>query len=76
MATKVKTKEAELTYQDLADILGGTFELLQSNGLRVGVKSAAKNDKRPAGLLVYISGLQVGENGKLISIPSDAGKVG
>lgn len=66
MAATTKEKEEELTGQDLADILASALDILRDNGVRVGVKPVPQKEDRSAGLLVYVGGLNVSEDGRII----------
>jgi hypothetical protein len=65
-ATKAKKEEYQVTPQDLADILGSALELLRDNGVRIGVRSVPQKEERPAGVMVYVGGLIIGEDGRLV----------
>lgn len=47
----------KLTPADFADILGVTLAMAAEAGLTVGVREAPANKQRPAGVMLYISGL-------------------
>lgn len=64
--TKKKKDEYQVTPQDLADILGSALELLQENGTRIGIRPVPQKNERPAGVMVYVGGLTVSENGRLV----------
>ena len=57
MSENTHTLTHTLTAADFADILSTTLALANEAGLIVGVRNATANEKRPAGLMIYISGL-------------------
>ncbi|MBK8988987.1 MAG: hypothetical protein IPM39_23435 [Chloroflexi bacterium] len=63
-----KADEYELTPQDTAEILAGTLQLLQENGLAVSVKNARRIENRPPGLLIFVSGVGVAGDGNLAAL--------
>jgi hypothetical protein len=67
-ATK-KKEEYQVTPQDLADILGSALDLLRDNGIRIGLRPVPQKDQRPPGIMVYVGGLTVDEDGRLEATP-------
>lgn len=63
-----KPEEYQVTKQDVADMLAGTLQMLQENGLIVSVKNARQVDGRPPGLLVFVSGVGVATDGNLAAL--------
>lgn len=63
---KPKKEEYQVTPQDLADILGSGLGLLRDNGIRVGVRPVPQKNDRPPGIMIYIAGLDLDENGRLV----------
>lgn len=65
---KVPQNEAideTLLAADFADILAATLAMAPEAGLSVGVRNREADGNRPAGLLIYISGLQVDPAGRI-----------
>lgn len=61
------TQDGEpISAADFAAILSTTLAMAAEAGLSVGVRSRAATGDRPAGLLIYVSGLTVTENGQLV----------
>lgn len=50
-------QEVKLTPDDALDILASVVEELRAAGLRVGFRDAPANDKRAAGLLIFVEGV-------------------
>jgi hypothetical protein len=59
--------EEPITAADFTAILSTTLAMAAEAGLRVGVRNRAADDNRPAGLLIFVSGIQVGEGGELVA---------
>jgi hypothetical protein len=57
----------QLTPADFADILTSTLALAAEAGLAVGVRNATANEKRPEGLLIYVSGLRTDGSGAILA---------
>ena len=56
-------QEIKLTPDDALDILASVVEELRAAGLRVGFRDAPANEKRTAGLLIFVEGVGLdGEN--------------
>lgn len=64
-------KEAQLTSADFADILSTTLAMAAEAGLSVGVRNRPARDEQPGGLLILISGLSVGADGRLTADETD-----
>ena len=60
-----------LTAADFADILATTLAMAAEAGLSVGVQNRPATDSRPAGLLLFVSGLSADRQGH-ISAERDA----
>lgn len=58
-SAETAAKDEKLTPADFAAILTTTLALAAEAGLTVGVRNRPPKDGRPAGLLVYVSGLAV-----------------
>ena len=56
-----------LTADDFAAILSRTLALATEAGLTVGVRRADATPTRPAGLLLFIAGLTVDADGRLVA---------
>lgn len=56
---------AALTAADFAAILSSTLALATEAGLTVGVRATQATPTRPAGLMLFVSGLTVGEDGQI-----------
>lgn len=55
-----------LSAADFAAILSTTLALADEAGLSVGVRNRAATASRPAGLLIFIEGMGVADDGRLI----------
>lgn len=53
------SKQVKLTPDDALQILASVVEEIRTTGLRVGVRNAPANDKRSAGILLFIEGVSV-----------------
>ncbi len=71
MSKNIQTDEP-ITAADFAAILSTTLAMATETGLQVGVRNRAADDNRPAGLLIFVSGIQVDEGGELVA-PAPAG---
>ena len=58
---------AALTAADFAAILSSTLALATEAGLAVGVRNRPAADGRAAGLLIFVAGLQVDADGRLVA---------
>lgn len=58
-----------LTAADFAAILSTTLALATETGLSVGVRNRPASPGRPAGLLIFVEGLNVAKDGRLIAEP-------
>ena len=68
MTTVTDTQEIPaLTAADFADILSSTLALATEAGLTIGVRAAQATPTRPAGLLLFVAGLTVGEDGQIVA---------
>ena len=56
-----------LTAADFAAILSTTLALATETGLSVGVRNRPASPGRPAGLLIFVEGLRVADDGRLIA---------
>ncbi len=66
-ATVPQSETAALTAADFAAILSSTLALATEAGLTVGVRRADATPTRPAGLLLFIAGLTVDADGRLVA---------
>lgn len=57
--------DKQIDMSDFADILATTLALAADTDIRVGIRNAPANDRRPAGLLIYISNLAVDIDGRI-----------
>ena len=58
----------ETNYLDAAEfaaILSTTLAMANEAGVQLGIRNAAANERRPAGLLIYLGGLELDEEGRL-----------
>ena len=62
---------ASLTAADVAAILSSTLALATEAGLAVGVRNRPTADGRAAGLLIFVAGLQVDGDGRLVAAPDN-----
>lgn len=60
----------KLTAADFADILTSTLALAAEAELSVGVQNRPATDIRPAGLLLFVSGLAVDAQGRIVTPPA------
>lgn len=54
---------------EVAEILARALELALEAGLLVGIRNAPANERRPDGLMVYVSGLRT-EDGAIVAQPT------
>ena len=52
-----------MTAEDAVEVLGTTLEVLRETGLMVGLRNAPEKGERPAGVMIFVSGVQMGEEG-------------
>lgn len=57
--------DPRLTPADFAAILATTLAMATEAGVTIGVRATEANDRRPAGLLLFVSGLTVDPSGQL-----------
>lgn len=57
------SKEVKLTKGDALQILASVVEEIRETGLRIGIRNAEANEKRAAGILIFVEsvGLEDGE---------------
>ena len=60
-------EQPALTAADFAAILSSTLAMAAEAGLSVGVRNRPAVDGRPAGLLVFVSGLGANSDGRLLA---------
>lgn len=77
MSTAKKTddstaKTPELTAADFAAILSTTLAMAAEVGLSVGVRNRTAAGDRAAGLLIFVEGLGVAEDGRLTADAPEA----
>lgn len=65
MSTAKVPQEAKLNAADFAAILSTTLAMADEAGLSVGVRNRAATGDRPAGLLIFIEGLNTTADGRL-----------
>ena len=63
----VPQSDATLTAADFAAILSSTLALATEAGLTVGVRNRPAADGRAAGLLIFVAGLQVDGDVRLVA---------
>lgn len=62
------TKQNDLDATDFAAILSTTLAMAEEAGIQVGVRNAPANERRPAGLIIYLSGVEADADGRLVAI--------
>ena len=68
MTEETKTQETPvLTGDDFAAILSSTLAMAAEVGLAVGVRNRPAADGRAAGLLIFVAGLQVDGDVRLVA---------
>jgi hypothetical protein len=72
MASSANKDTYEITLQDAADILAGTLELLRDKGFSIGLRNAEANAKRAVGLMVFIEGLRLNDDGAIFAVREPA----
>ena len=70
-ATVPQSDEDALSAADFAAILSSTLALATEAGLIVGVRATQATPTRPAGLLIFVAGLQVDGDGRLVAAPDN-----
>jgi len=58
-----KKTDYKMTVEDAIEVLGTTLEVLRETGLMVGLRNAPVKGERPAGVMIYVSCVQAGEDG-------------
>jgi len=61
----------ETNYLDAAEfaaILSTTLAMANEAGIQVGIRNAPANERRPAGLMIYLSGVEVDGDGRLVPL--------
>ncbi len=66
----MNTEQNDLSAADFAAILSTTLAMATEAGLSVGVRRSQATETRPTGLLVFVAGLSIDEEGRLISLES------
>lgn len=66
----MNTEQNDLSAADFAAILSTTLAMATEAGLSVGVRRSEATATRPTGLLVFVAGLSIDEEGRLISLES------
>jgi hypothetical protein len=61
-----------LSAADFAAILTTTLDMAAEAGLTVGVRATPANERRPAGLLIFVAGLTTTADGRLIALQEPA----
>lgn len=62
-------REHQLNRQDYADIFASGLTLLKNEcAFRIGIRPVPQKGERPPGLMVYVSGLTVGEDGRIVAL--------
>ena len=56
-----------LSAAEFAAILSTTLAMAEEAGVQLGIRNAQANERRPAGLLIYLGGIGVDEEGQLIA---------
>lgn len=65
----MKTDETNyLDAKQFAAILSATLAMAGEADIQVGTRNVPTSERRPAGLMLYISGIEVAADGRLISI--------
>lgn len=64
---KVPQRETPLDAADFAAILSTTLAMAAEAGLSVGVRNRPADNARPAGLLLFIAGLSVDAQGRIVA---------
>lgn len=60
-------EQIDLDRAEFAAILSTTLAMAAEAGIQVGIRNAPANERRPAGLMVYLSGVAVDDEGRLIA---------
>lgn len=58
-----KKDDYKMTADDAVEVLGTTLEVLRETGLMVGLRNAPAKAERPEGVMIFVSGVQIGEEG-------------
>ena len=58
-----KKTDYKMTVEDAVEVLGTTLEVLRETGLMVGLRNAPAKAERPQGVMIFISSVQMGEEG-------------
>lgn len=58
-------ENTQLIPADFAAILSTTLALAAEVGVQVGIRNAPEKEHRPAGILIYISGIEADADGRL-----------
>lgn len=64
----MNNEQKDLSAADFAAILSTTLAMATEAGLTVGVRQSEATGTRPAGLLVFVSGLSIDAEGRLIAL--------
>mgnify|MGYP001489406125 CR=1 FL=1 len=65
----MKTNETNyLDAKQFAAILSATLAMAAEADIQVGARNVPANERRPAGLMLYISGVEVADDGQLIAL--------
>ena len=57
-----------LSAAEFAAILSTTLAMAEEAGVQLGIRNAAANERRPAGLLIYLGGIEVDSEGRLMAL--------
>ena len=57
--------EHEVTKSDVVEILASTLELVMEKGLTIGVRLVPESEKRRAGIMIYVAGVGLDNEGNL-----------
>ena len=65
-------EQNDLDPAEFAAILSTTLAMAIRAGIQVGIRNAPENERRPAGLIIYLSGIESDDDGRLIAIENFA----
>ncbi len=68
-----KNDDYKMTPADAVEVLGSTLEVLRETGLMVGLRNAPAKNERPAGVMIFVSGVQSTADG-LAQLPAKVGQ--
>jgi|CXWK01.1.fsa_nt_gi hypothetical protein len=61
-------EQNDLAPAEFAAILSTTLALAADAHITVGIRNAPANERRPAGLIIYLSGIAADDEGRLIAL--------